>query len=214
MEISPYLLFCLLLSSVLLGAAVGILHDVHRLTRVLLGVRYGGRRFDRLYAMRLPLVGKALGEQKEGKGRRIALPILIFFQDVLLFVVAGVGTALLNFYYNNGQLRLYTVVGLVLGFVLYYFTLGRLVMLLSEGIAFFLRAFLTVFLWVISRPLVLFVVFLGKNTKKLIKKFKKTIANNRKKVYNTYKVEKVLKEADHGFLPALSGQDQMKAGKE
>ena len=201
MEISPYLLFCLLISSVLFGVAVGVLNDAHRLTRVLLGVRYGGRRFDRLYTMRLPFVGKTLGEQKEGKGTRIALPILIFAQDVILFGFAGVGTVLLNFYYNNGQLRLYTVAGLILGFVLYYFTLGKLVMLLSEGIVFFVRAFLTVLLWLFSRPLVFFVAFLGKNTKKLHEKFKKTIANKRKRVYNIYKVKKVLEEADRGVLP-------------
>ena len=180
---------------------MGLLHDLHRITRVLLGVRYGEKRFDRLYAVRLPLIGKSMERQRDRTGKRVALTVLIFFQDLILFGFAGVGTVLLNFYYNNGQLRLYTVAGLVTGFLIYYVTLGRLVMLVSEGIAFFLRAGLTLLLWLVSRPFVLFVVFLWKNIEKIRQKFKKTIANKRKRVYNISKVNGIREEAERGFLP-------------
>lgn len=198
------MLFCLLLASVLFGGAVGILHDGHRLIRILLGMRYGGRHFERLYATSLPLVHRTLEMGKMQRWKRRILPVVLFFQDIALFCFAGAGTVLLNFYYNNGRFRLYTLVGLLVGFLLYSLTVGKAVMFFSEGILFFLRAGLVISGWLISRPFVAFIGFLGKIAKSFQVKLKRTIANQRKKVYNKNKKKIVLQEATYGFLPDIA----------
>ena len=200
MEISPIRLLWLLIFSALFGMAVGGLMDLHRLIRVCFGVRYSEKTFEKLYAKPLPILRRPLGAYKQTRLRQIVLSVLIFVQDVALFAVAAVGTVLLNYYFNQGRFRIYTVLAILLGFLLYYFTVGKLVMLCSEGIVFLVRAVLTVIFVLMSRPIVIFVEFFRKNAKKLNENIRNTIAKKRKRVYNKRKEASVLQEAEHGFL--------------
>ena len=200
MELSPYLLLRLVIAAFLFGLAVGVLNDVFRLSRILLGVRYSSGRFEALYTRPLPILKRPLRDRSKGRWTRVALPILLFFQDLLLFCFAGVGTVILNFYYNDGRFRFYTVFAVLIGFLLYYFTVGKLCMLLSEAIVYLLRAALTILFTLLFRPVAKFCMFFGRNVKKLNTKFEKTIAKRRKTVYNIYKVKKVMQEAEKGFL--------------
>ena len=202
MEISPYLLFWLSVSSFLFGMAVGVLNDIHRLSRIFFGVRYGGKRFDSLYRHPLPLLRRPLEREKKPPKKRWLLSIVIFIQDVLLFCVAGVGVVLLNFYFNRGQLRLYTPILALLGFVFYYFTVGKLVMLISEAVVFFVRAFCQILFFLLFYPFRQTLVFLRKSVTKLWINIGKTIANKRKKRYNISKTRCVIKQAESGFLAA------------
>ena len=213
MEISPYFLSLLVLYSFLFGGVVGVLNDLHRLTRILLGVRYSQKRFERLYQARLPLVGRSVGEIGTGGFRRIALPVLLFLQDVLLFSFAAVGVAVLNFYFNHGQFRIYTVVAVLLGFLLYYFTVGKLVMLFSEGIVCLLRMALTIFLFLVTRPFVYLWRGICAVSEKIVRKIREAIANRRKKVYNIRVSRQLLKEAENGFLSS-AGMLSMEIDKE
>ena len=206
MAISPILLLWLLVSSFLFGAAVGALNDVFRLSRVLLGVRYSARRWEKLYRTPLPFLKRSLRSPSDTPVARRLLPILIFAQDVLLFVFAGVGTAVLNYYFNHGRFRFYTVLAVLAGFLLYYLTVGKLVMLLSEPIAFFVRACVCLTVFLIFRPFVIFFEFLGKSIKKIGENIQKTIANRRKKVYNIGKRKEVMRQAKQGFLEIANDQ--------
>ncbi len=210
MEISPYLLFWLSVSSFLFGMAVGVLNDLHRLSRILFGVRYGGKRFDVLYHRPLPLLHRPLERERSIEKKRWLLPIVIFVQDVLLFCVAGVGVVLLNFYFNRGQLRLYTPILALIGFVFYYFTIGRLVMLISEAVVFFVRAGCHILFYLLFYPFRQILVFLRKIVKKVWINIGKTIANRRKKMYNISKRKCVIKQAESGFLAedAFLGKDK------
>ncbi len=200
MEISPFLLFFLLVASFAFGGTVGILNDIHRLIRVILGVRYSKNRFDRWYEKEIPFLNRPIVRNHSSKKNKTVLSILIFVQDLILFSFAAVGTVTLNFYFNNGKFRLYTIAALIMGFLLYYFTLGRLIMLLSEGIVFVLKAFLSILFHFLLVPFKKIVGFFGKNIKKLYRKAKKTIAKLQKKRYNISKQESVLKEAEVGFF--------------
>ncbi len=190
----------LLWNSFLFGAVVGILNDVFRLSRVMLGVRYSGKSFDRLYTLSLPILKRPLGEIRGGKAKQGLLQAVMLLEDMALFAFAAGGTVVLNYYFNNGRFRFYTVVALVLGFVLYYFTVGKLVALLSEMIVFFLRAILGVLFASIFRPIAIFFVFLEKIIKKLGINIEKTIANRRKRVYNKSKVKRTMECSREGFL--------------
>lgn len=200
MEISPLLLLWLLLASAVFGMAVGAVMDVNRLIRVCFGVRYSEKTFEKLYAKPLPIIRRPLKPQKQTRPKQVLLPILMFAQDIFLFVFAAVGTVILNYYFNQGRFRLYTVAAVAVGFVIYYFTIGRLVMLLSEGIVFLIRSVWTIFFVLISRPICVFVEFFRKNAKKMNENLQNAIAKKRKRVYNKRKQMRMMQEAEKGFL--------------
>lgn len=204
MEISPYFLSLLLIHSLILGAVVGLVNDVHRLTRIFFGVCYSKKRFRRLYEVHLPLLNRSIGEIGTGKGRRFLLPILIFFQDVLLCGFAAVGVAVLNYYFNYGQFRAYTVIAMLVGFAVYYFTVGKLMMLFSEGVICLLRMTTAMLWFLLTRPFVLFGRGIGFFWKKIYGKIREGIEKHRKKVYNIHIRKQVMKEATVGFLPGVS----------
>ena len=135
MEISPYMLTLLLVYSFLFGVFCGGVNDVFKITRALLGDgrELGGAGY--LYNKEIFLVGK-LPQNKKSP----LLPLLIFIEDFILVVFIGCGVVVLNYYLNRGQFRLYTIVAVLAGIAAYYFTVGRLVILLSEAIIFFIKA--------------------------------------------------------------------------
>lgn len=203
MEISPYFLTLLVIYSFFFGAVVGILNDLHRLTRILFGVRYSKKHFERLYEAKLPLLGRAVGEIGTGKIKKILLPVMIFFQDVLLFSFTAVGVAILNYYFNFGQFRIYTVISVLLGFLLYYFTVGKLVMLFSEGIVCLARMALAMLLYLLTRPFVLLWRLICAVVRKITDKIGEAIAKRRKKLYNIRMIDRMMRESANGFLSGV-----------
>lgn len=175
MEISPILLFWLVVSSFLWGALAGVLHDFHRFLRMIAGNQYlqgegrpslviGGTGFSRLL-------------------RRL----LVTVQDIILFLFAGTGIVLLTYRFNRGQFRFLPVLALLFGFIIYYFTLGRIILWLSRWTAAAIRKVLVAICTFALTPFVRFVEFFGKTVKNLLIKLKKGIAKRRKKVYNERK---------------------------
>ena len=52
---------------------------------------------------------------------------VVFFQDLLFFALSSVVTFLFALAVTGGELRFYLFLGLVTGFMAYYFTIGRVV---------------------------------------------------------------------------------------
>lgn len=200
MEISPIQIFFLILSSLAFGVVCGVVNDVNRTVRVLFGVKYLSGRFDRLYKIKLPIIRRSLGEIKESRLKRVLLPTVIFLQDVFLFLFAGCGVAVINYYFNSGRIRIYTPIAVLCGFLAYYFTVGKLVLYFSELLAFIIRAFFAVIFEMLLYPFKIIVVFLLKMAKKLLYFINKTLAKRQKLVYNRNKMKYVLQEADLGFF--------------
>lgn len=188
-------------ASFLFGCALGILHDVGRLLRLLIGAQPPHKSLEGLYGLRLPIVGRPLKQPRESKLRRIMTHLFLFCEDLLWFAVAGAGVVILNYYFNDGKLRLYTIVALLIGFLCYYFTVGKLVMFFSSGIVFLIRSFFLIVFCIICKPIAYFVLFFGKNAKKIAKKLTKSIAKTRRWVYNKYISNALLQDSENGFLP-------------
>ena len=131
MEIVQSALARLTLYACLLGAALGAVYDLLRLSRVFLGVHYSQRAAKRLQAIRLPLIGPRTKKKKSP-----ALGIVVFLEDFLFCIFAGITLILLFYEYNNGKIRYVAFLGAALGFLGYRGTLGRVVMLFSEAITF------------------------------------------------------------------------------
>jgi hypothetical protein len=196
MEISPFLLTLLLSWSLAFGLILGVLNDVNRIIRVFGGVKYSEKRFGKLYELVLPVVHQPL-LRKENKFHKKALAVLIFFQDIIFFIVASIGIILLNYEFNEGRFRFFVVVAVILGFLLYYFTVGKVVMAVSEGIVFFIKSTLLVVFSVVFRP---FAIFGGFLMKKITLFSNIAIANIQKKWYNKYKKKDIIHKSLNGFL--------------
>ena len=200
MEIYPLRLALLLICSAAFGAAVGMFNDVNRIVRVFCGVRYTGRSFDRLYELKMPFTGRVLGAPVKGKTGKALLGILIFFQDLLMLVYAAVGCVVMNYYLNNGQFRLYTPVAMVFGFAVYYFTVGKLVMIISEPITFFIRAAALTVAFVVSYPVRLLFSGIKKLSSSIIKKVRKSLAKKENMRYNKRKRRELEELSRRGFI--------------
>ncbi len=122
-----------LLYALVVGILFGALYDLFRISRVMLtgkGIGKAKTSFKRIediikgfvppHSERTLRVLAVLGKIKER-----TVDVVIFFEDILFFVVASIFFTVFLFYANFGQLRLYIYIGAVSGFFLYYCTVAR-----------------------------------------------------------------------------------------
>lgn len=107
--------------SIPLGALLGVLYDLVRLGRLLLGIT----------------VQSPFG--KKGVRRWIAY-ILAALGDFFFCTAAGAVLCVFFFLTGDGRMRGYGLLGAALGFYCYYQTLGRLIIALAERVCAGLRA--------------------------------------------------------------------------
>lgn len=123
--------------SLILGLIFGAVYDIIRLIHIVCKIASysGGQKFSR-------------------KG---VLPFFAFFLFDLIYVfVVGVSFSVFVYWANNGDFRWFLMAGAVLGFVLYYFSLGRVVMFFSERLVRLLRRVAYYTVWVPIRFLLRF----------------------------------------------------------
>ena len=119
--------------AVFLGIMLGAIYDGLRISRVFLGARYSRRMADRLRRKKLPL----LSPPKERRESPF-LGAVIFVEDLFFAIFGSVAFILMQYAANNGKFRLLAVLFTIAGFFIYRATVGRIVMLLSEIIVFFI----------------------------------------------------------------------------
>ena len=151
MEVSMVRQSLILLYSLIIGCGLGMVYDIIRIHRVMLGVEYAHRTVRMLKTIRLPLIDARKRppsplRRKIRAGMRLCSDVIIFLQYIMFFVFAGVVVTVFIYHANYGQIRWFALFGLMVGFFVYYNTLGRIVMLCSEFIAFFIRAMLS-YVW-------------------------------------------------------------------
>lgn len=138
----------------LLGGFLGAVYDVIRLSRALIGVRYSDRLSSRLAHTALPWIGCLPTETSQPRKRReMATNLFIAVGDVCFFLVASVAVPVFLYHANNGILRWYLMVGVLLGFVLYRMTLGRMTEVFSEIFTFAVRVLWTYLYRLLLRPI-------------------------------------------------------------
>ena len=139
MEISQLSFVLLIIYSLLFGVLLGIVYDVIRIQRVFLGVEYKTKRQRTNYRdINLPIINRKayFNHRKSSKG---LLNIYIAIGDIFFVTLCGIITVLVAYAYNGGRIRAVIWIGLLVGAVLYYFTVGKMVMRLAEFVAFVLR---------------------------------------------------------------------------
>ena len=185
MEISPYMLSLLLLYSLIFGISAGVVGDFNRIVRIALGIRNSAR------------------ESKKRLTRKLYSAMSIIFvavQDILLFAYMGIGIVVLNYYLNRGIFRIYSIAAAAVGFALYYFTLGRVVMFFAERIICALRVAIVWALRVITAPFRFVFRILIRAAKKLFEKLCFAIAKRKIVRYNRIKREELRVLSRRGFV--------------
>ena len=119
MEISPLILAELLICSFLFGVFMGAVNDVHRIIRVFFGVRYSKKHFDKLYARKIRIINRSVGNSAGNRTHK-RFGILIFFQDIVLFATA-VSARLFSTIISTKASSASTPSRHFAGFILYYF---------------------------------------------------------------------------------------------
>lgn len=132
----------LFLGGLLLGAAFGVVYDALRITRVLMGVRYS-RAETAALTLPMPNQNRLVRQHRVGRALR---DIIVDLEDICFFLVAGSSMAIYLSAANHGRVRWFAFVGAAMGFIVYYFTVGRVVVRFSEAIASLLR-FAVAWLW-------------------------------------------------------------------
>ena len=119
-DLSQSELAILLLRSLLSGALLGVAYDILRAFKMLLGVEYGSSGTD------------------ECGAKSVFIFIITFVTDLLFFTGAGCFAIFLA-YAGGGFFRGMILLGMAIGFLLYYFTLGRAVLALNSKIIALLK---------------------------------------------------------------------------
>ena len=151
MYVAEQVTLALLAYSLLIGGALGVIWDIFRVIRIAV---YGRRRWN-MAPIRLPPTEKetasvlALTHSQK-------IPSFAFFAtmvtDVVFCLVSAVTVIILLFHLNDGEVRAFALFGALLGFLVYYFSVGRLTVFFSEAIIRFIKRTVSFVCSVTVRP--------------------------------------------------------------
>lgn len=200
MEISPIKIFYMIFVALAVGVCVGVINDINRTVRMIMGQSHRGNGVVFIRNTPLPISKRKIKDIECSVRGMILFDVITAFQDLFTFFAASAGVAVLNYYFNNGRARLFTPLAVITGFVLYYFTVGRAVWLASDTVADLIKfVFMTFFeiLYYPTRKIAIFFVLFAKNS---YKNLNKAIAKKQKKVYNNIKKKRIMDNADEGIV--------------
>lgn len=175
------------LYSLAVGVFLAVLYDVFRVSRMMFGLRPGGAGTPRRV---LPLVGDVVKDRTHG---RIFSGVFVFVGDILYFMAATAVYVVFVFHAGDGANRWFFSLGALSGFLLYFFTVGKLVMRFCGVIRFVLCAFLAYTVFILLFPLRMALRYVvaplagimnSKISQKRTKKARKALAKSIKFVYN------------------------------
>jgi len=135
-DLSQEVLLALLIKSFIAGVALGVLYDFIRAFKMFFGVRYAR-----------PIVKRSVAV-------RVLAYIVTFLTDILFWIVVGVTSILLMYGVGGGVFRGLTYFGLAVGGLLYYFSIGRLVLKVSEAAVIFVKRAVRRSARILAKPLV------------------------------------------------------------
>lgn len=183
MEIYPYQMFVSALWVFVCGAAMGVIYDILRFTRALLGYRY-----RTLKDGSEENINKAVCEKKLFRA-------VLIVEDAFFVLSFGAVFAVALFYANDGAFRLLFLASMLLGFYSYYFSIGKLVIRILDILAAFVRGVISR----VVRPVRLLLSKIARGIKKSAKKilhfFPQILEKSKIKGYN--KKEGSIKEEEN-----------------
>lgn len=196
MTVSSTLLGLNTLRALLFGLFLGAAYDVVRIVRVMFGASsYGSRDpFKRIYEKGI------IKNIFKGIGKGWFSYFFVFVTDLVYFTFAGAAFSVFLFWFNFGKFRWFIFLSALLGFLAYYFTVGKLIIGFSEEISRLLMLVLNLTVFLVCLPLRL-VFFLSRKLYQKVfypfaNKIRKSIDIKHKKRYTikyTDKLSEIIK---------------------
>jgi len=141
----PQMLIC--------GAMCGAVYDMIRILRVLMNVSAYTHVGRHVGEIRFPVIGAV---KKRMTPSRIGKLLILGIGDILFFVITACLFSIFLANTVSGVFRWFFLIAAGVGFVLYYFSVGKLVMLASEIIAAVVCTAARYMLWLIRLPFLIF----------------------------------------------------------
>ena len=135
-DLSQEAIVTLLLRSFLCGVLLGVAYDGIRTLKMFFGIRYG----------------KDAGIPS-GRARKIIAYAVTFITDIVFWLLVGVCSIALMYTVGGGVFRGVTYLALAFGFLIYYLTLGRLVLKISALLTAFVKRVFARLLGIILYPI-------------------------------------------------------------
>lgn len=182
MSVSMTMLLRISLYAVILGVFFGALYDVVRIIRVFLGVtsNNGRSRINKLYKGNFK-------NYLNFRSNKAFNYIAVFLGDLIFFSLVTLCFILFLFRFNYGIFRWFILLSSVLGFSVYYFTVGKVVMLFSRELSELIRLTANFIIFVVIQPIKLILrllkAVLRRTVKPLFIRIKCAIDMRRKKRY-------------------------------
>ena len=105
---------------------------------------------------------------------RLGMPlgrVFVFLQDIIYFAIICLLTLIFFYFFTFGGFRLFVLLGEFLGFLVYYFTIGRVVFNVFKIIIHLIHRFL----WILSWPIRKFALMMIHIGQKFLCKLKRKI---------------------------------------
>ena len=202
MELSWIKLTTLLIVSFIFGCALGVLFGINKIVTSVFTLPS--------QALRLSFISKMMNiksSENIGKVKKIFSITISFFQDIFCMLVFAIGVILLNYYYNDGKIRGFAFLGMLIGFVLYNVTLGKPVNhILKHVFIIFIKCVDCCFQLTIL-PIKLFFTTVFYLCVKFYQSIKKRIAKMINMRYNVKETQRLTKLAKIGFLDLSHQKD-------
>ena len=210
MEIFPYEMFISALWTFLCGAAMGVLYDILRLSRVMLGFHYISSKsaiVKNKFTERFPI------KNNIDITNRILFKIILFLED-LLFVLTFAAVFILALFYGNGGIfRVVFLIAILLGFAAYYFSLGRITILFFDVWVIYIRTLICYLVYYLLLPFKYVIGKIKLILKKIFAIFAQRLENIKIKGYNKKERERLISLSEIGMIRTKSKEGK-NAGRE
>lgn len=190
-----------LFSFVLLGLITGLLFDVFRLLRVAFSTAPPIPESPFAKKIAPPHFFDRPKRSRRGKN---AETVVIAAEDVLFFLISAVLFSFQTYWVNEGEIRIWGILLLFLGFVLWRLTLGKLLLFFSAQILFFEKILIYWLFYIIIKPFRAACSFAGRLLASVYRKnvaaLRTKMALDRRKRYTVRECKRLLSEAESGFI--------------
>lgn len=141
------------LLSILIGVFLGLVNEIINSIRNILGVFEENQSLKKLENMNFPKIQNPL-KRKVRKGSK---GIILFFSDLLFFLITTLVLMIFIYHINDGIVRWYILLGAFLGFLLYKLLASKALNPIFSHITFWINIGLSYCLFFIFYPIGLFI---------------------------------------------------------
>jgi hypothetical protein len=190
----------------MVGVALGVLYDVLRIGRVLIGMNHYTS------AATVPAFCPKFCKRREKKSRTrfvtILLNILLGVQDILFCLTMGAAAAVLLFYHNNGEFRGFVIIAILAGLAVYLMTVGKLVINASEYVVFAVKTAILYIVYYMTWPFIALFRLLLNQARRIVARIQSRREKKQIARYHAKHIQLLTELAANGFLPCEKTQNK------